>query len=1798
MIEIPGYELLHALHEGTRSRVWRARRRRDGAAVVVKLPAAEHLTADEAARFRREYEVGQILEGDGGAAVLGFEPVRDRWTIVMEDIGGEALRVAPGAPRGVREVLGLGVRLAGALAAIHRRRIVHKDVSPQNIVQNPRTGRLQMIDFGLSAVLPRGSAGLRSARLLEGTLRYIAPEQTGRMNRAVDQRSDLYSAGVVLYELLTGRAPFVTDDVLALVHMHLAERPVPPRERRAEVPEPLSDVIMKLLAKDPEERYQSAEGLAADLEACLELHGAEGAPRAFAVGQRDAPPALRISQRLYGRDAEVERLLAAFARASRGRAELLLVGGDAGVGKTTLVAEIHRPVIAARGYHVSGKFDQLRRDVPYAPLVQAFSELVRQLLTEPAARLVAWRAGLLAALGQSAPVLVDAIPLVARILGEQPPPPPLPPGEAQHRHSLAFQRFVQVVASAAHPLVLFLDDLQWADLPSLQLVEQLVGDPEIRHLLVVGAYRGGEVSPSHPLTLTTEALEASGARVTRLALSSLGFEHVARLLEDALRAPPERVEPLARLLFERTGGNPFFLGQLLAQLEQDGLIEREPGARAFRWDMDAVRARGITDDVVAFMADKIRKLPAPACAALVRAACVGNLFELGTLAIAEQRSPEEAAASLREALDEGLLLALDGGGLRADVRPGMRFRFLHDRVQQAAYSLIPEGERAALHLSIGRLLLRATPPEALEARLFDVVNQLDLGLSLVEGDEERYQVARLNLAAGRKAKASAAHEPALHYLTAGLSLLPPRAWEDEGELAFALHCEAMEAEYLNAHVERAEALSERLLARATRVLDRVKVYETRISFNTTKSEIRTAIENGYQAMALLGVELPREMDQPTFLAILAETRRVIGDRGADDLVALPAMTAPEWLAVTRIAALLITPVYFVDALLSFSIVLRVLALTLPHGRAPESAFLFAEYALIHAAILVDFDTSEAYGRLARTLADRDAREGMRARVYTMNALFLVHCKAHLSEGLPLSVEAVRAGLESGDLEYMGYGAVNHAIAVLLSGEQLDVCIREHTRYLDLVHRYRLGVVAVWIETVQQTALSFVGGAAAPGHLAGEVLDEDRLLSTLVATANITGLSLFYICKTMRAVFFRDTDRALAAAEAAEGHVQAQAGQFSVVSLCFFQALALLSRAGATADPEERARCVEKATANLAKLRMWAAAAPMNTLHKARLVEAELARVRGDDLAALRLYAEAIQGAVEHRWTHEEALAHELEGELFLARGLERQARKSLVEARHAYQRWGASAKVEDLERRYPGFFPRGAARAAELTVVSTSRSEAGVMLDLAAVLRAAQAISGEIILDRLLDKLMAITIENAGAQRGLFILPRGEDGSLEITGERTAAGEGGVRAPVLVDGDAPASSAIIHYVARTGESVVLADAAAEGRFTADAYVARRRSRSILCAPLVNQGRLVAIVYLENDLAAGAFTEDRLEVLRLLSAQAALSIHNAVLYARLEEHSRTLEQKVEARTRELQDKNGELGRALAQLESTKEQLVVREKLASLGALTAGIAHELKNPLNFVNNFAQSSAELAREMAEVVSGQRARLDDDVAADLDELSTSLQQSTAKIEEHGRRAAQIIDGMGRHARASSGDRAPADLNVLVAESVTLAVEAARSRDPGQSVVVDARYDPAIGSVELVSPEIGRVILSVVDNSCHAVRARRLRAGPAYAPTIEVRTASLGDRAEVRIRDNGAGIPASILGRIFDPFFTTRPAGEGTGLGLSIAHDIVVRGHQGELRAASAEGDHTEIVIVLPVSASPALSTPRPGLTSAKAIG
>ncbi|MDC0713076.1 AAA family ATPase [Stigmatella sp. ncwal1] len=1778
---ITGYELHTQIHRSARTLVYRGRRTSDGLPVVLKLLGDEYPSLEDATRFKREYEIGRKVSGAGAVVVLGLAPAGNSWAIVMEDLGARPLRSILDERRlPLEEVLRWGIRLTSALAAVHRKGVIHKDINPSNIVIEPSQGQVRLIDFGLASVLARESPSLVNPHLLEGTVRYISPEQTGRMNRVIDHRSDLYSLGATLYEMLTGRVLFASQDTVELVHLHIAQRPVPPRERDASIPRPVSDVVMKLLAKTAEDRYQSALGLRADLELCLAAWEAGHQDPAlglqgFLPGQKDISHGFQLPQKLYGREPQLEGLRKALDRAAAGRAELVLVSGESGMGKSALVQEMQQPTLERRAHFVAGKFEQLLRDVPYAPVLQGLSDFVRRLLTTSETELGLWRQRLVEALGENAQVMVDVLPLLARIIGPQSLVPELPSQEASLRFNLAFQRFVGALTSEQHPLVLFLDDLQWADLPSLQLVQMLVTESKLQHLLIVGAYREEEVGPAHPLRLMWKSLEEAGAQVTPLGVGPLEPRHVEQLVADTFRCGPLRSAPLARLLWDRSGGNPFFIGQLLRALYEEGLIDFAQDAAEWTWDFEAIRARGLTGNVVELMMSKLQRLPVETQRVLKLAASLGSRFQLASLAIVLECGFSEVAVRLMPAIEEDLILPLDSRWRLAE-RGGttdIPYRFFHDRLQQAAYALIPEGERAALHLRVARMLLARAGPEQWEEHLIERVHQLNLGICLVTDEDERCEMARLNLLAGRKAKSSAAFEPALRYFSVGCSLLPEDAWARHYLLCRDLHMEAMEAEYLNARLERGDELSELILARVREPLEKVKVYEIRLSSAAMRQELHRIIEDGYRALALMGVEPPRDVELPVLLELLGSIQELLAGRGKDELLNLPPMTDPCGLALCQMALAMSSSLYVHNALSAMVVSMEMLKLCLLHGNAPEAPVFYADYALIHSSILGDMDRANEYGDLVIELQERINLKRLRCKVYMVAAGSIIHWKRHLRETLmPLQV-AVEAGLETGDMEFMSYSAGYFSMHHFYGGASLDEVVQQNERYLQLLTARKLKAGVYILRVIRQTSFNLMGRSLESTRLWGESFHEDQELSDLQAGGFSWGLSLLYLQKTLLACFFRDRPLAVAMSEAGEPYVGTMIGQFPFLVYHFFQSLALLSAYDGASEPD-RVRFLAKVEKNQTRMKHWADHAPMNSLHRYQLVEAERARVRGDSLSAVRFYEEAAAGARTHGYLNEEAFCHELAGEFLFSLGRDRLARDSILDAATAYRRWGAEAKVADLEKRYPEAFTRLRAQSGSRDALAStsSSSQGGDLLDLATVIKAAQAISGELLLDPLLERLMRIVLQNAGAQRGLLILVR--DGRLVIEAEQAVGQAAAARLSSPVEGSSLLSPAIVHFVARTRESVVLDDASAQGLFTQDPYVALCRLRSVLCAPLLSQGKLVALLYLENNHVVGAFTEGRLEVLRLLSAQASLSLQNALLFAQMEEYSHTLEQRVEERTRELQSKNEELGRAMRHLRDTQKQLVVQEKLASLGTLTAGIAHELKNPLNFINNFAELSLEFTQELAKALaSPPTPELWQEQAGVLEHL----EQNVSKIRDHGHRADQIINGMLLHSRELSGRRAAAPLNTVLAESVDHGYLGFCAKTPGFEVDIQTDYDSEVEDVDMVIPELSRVFINAVDNACYALRKKKNALGKGFSPQLSVRTRSQGDFVEVRLRDNGTGIPKELLGNVFNPFFTTKPTGEGTGLGLSLSHDIVVGGHQGRIRLESMEGEFAELIIELP---------------------
>ncbi|WP_437905836.1 AAA family ATPase [Sorangium sp. So ce327] len=1464
------YAIVEVLSEGSDTLLYRGVREGDGRPVVLKVLRRDHASPHARERLRHEYEIARALEVTAIVKPYALEVLGDQPALVLEDFGGVSLDRLLDGPISLERFFPLAVRLVEALAGLHRQGIVHKDIKPQNLLLHPATGEVKITDLGIASRIPRELQHLEHVGLIEGTLAYMAPEQTGRMNRWIDERTDLYSVGVVLYEMLTGTLPFQASDPVEWVYCHIAQKPVPPHALVSSIPPLVSQAVLKLLSKAAEERYQSAAGLRHDLDECFARWRMSGAIPPFTLGQHDLSDRFQIPQRLYGREREVTALLAVFERVvAEGRPELVLVSGYSGIGKSSLVAELHRPIVRERGFFLSGKFDQAARDVPYRAFLQAFRALLQEILGASEEQVELWRQRFREALGPNGSLIADVLPELTLLLGPQPPVPELPPAEAQGRLLATLQRFVAACARKDHPVALFLDDLQWADAASLLLLEQLATYAGSEHLLLIGAYRDNEVGPAHPLRRTLAEARKRGAAVSELVLEPLSAAHVGALVAEAVHAPEGRqVEPLSYLVYEMTGGNPFFVLQLLIVLHQDGLIAFDADEGRWRWDIAAIRDKGFTENVVELMAAKLKRLSVPTRDALTLAACLGSSLDLDALAIVASRPAAELRDALEEAVREGLLL-----------RRGSAYRFLHDRVQQAAYSFIPEGRLTEMHLGIGRLLLRAQRAEERDEVLFDVVGHLNRGAALIRSQAERDELAALNLRAGRKAKTAAAFEAAAALFAAGLSLLAPDSWETQHELTYDLTLERARAAYITGGFDEAERLLQELMERARTRSETAAAVELALAFYQTRGQCNRALEIGLAWLRASGIDLPLH---PSDAQIDEETEGVwqaLGDRAIEDLIHLPPMTHPEMKLTMGVLQGLSLPALFVDPNLHFLIVLRMVQLSLRHGSAESSAYALAAFARVIGPRFGRYQDAYRFGKLGCDLADRSSLLTTKSLVFTAFGQHVVFWTRHYREATPYARAGFSAAVEAGDLNMACFNCLWSALFRLLSGEPLEDVLHEVEERLGvarraghaMVHSALLGAHAM-IQTLRGRPVRF-------SMLDGSELDPPAFEARL-EEGNLQRIRSVYHGLKAQVLFVLGSPReASAAATCVMVEHPFRSEPYALIAENFYY-LALSLAALADAPHAERDSPLRALPERLLEcerqLGEWARNGPDNFLHKHALVRAEIARLRGQDLDAIGLYEQAIAAAREGGFVQHEAIACELAAAFYRARGLATPTDSYLQKARAACFTWGAHAKVEQLDQRYPHLAPR---KPIAPTVTFAVRAE---QFDVLPVVKASQSISGELKLPRLLEMLLRIVVEHAGAEKGCVLLVR-EDrpwaAAIETPG-------GAVR---LLDGAGEASSAalpeaVLNYVRRSHERVLLDDAAARHPFMEDEYFRRKRPRSVLCVPIMREARLIGLLYLENNLVTGAFTPGRLSVIELLASQSAISLENATLYSELEQEN--------------------------------------------------------------------------------------------------------------------------------------------------------------------------------------------------------------------------------------------------------------------------------------------------------------------------
>ncbi len=1482
---LPGYEVFEEISRNDWQITYRGRRIKDSLPVLLKRPRRPAASALCAQLLEHEFEILSKLSIPGIARGLELLYADASCCLILEDTGGSPpLSVLNSRSLDLGLFFRFATQMSVALAELHRRDIIHRHINPGSILFNPETGEGQIMDVSLAS---RATDDVRAPvvlQLLGQSLTYISPEQTGRMNRTTDYRTDFYSLGVTFYEMLTGAPPFQSDDALELIHWHIARTPPPPAQINPDLPAPLSAIVMKLLSKTAEERYQSALGLKEDLDICERAWNACGTITPFALGGRDVADRFLMSQKLYGRDKEVEKLLSAFEGVCRGPSALMLVAGYSGIGKSSLINELYKPIARERGYFMTGKFDQIAR-IPYDALIQAFRGLIRQLLTEGEERLGLWRARLNESLGAGGGVVAEVIPEIEMILGKQPAPPALGPTEAQNRFRLVFQNLLRPLARKEHPLVLFLDDLQWADSATLNLLEPLLTTPEIQYLFVIGAYRDNEVDAVHPLTETLGELKANGAGLYHLSLGPLVPSDLTLLVRDTLHGRVEDVAPLAELVSQKTAGNPFFVNQFLQTLNRERLLEFDYDQNRWTFQIEEIAKAGMTDNVIDLMTRKIQRLSPTSQSALTLGACIGNQFDLTTLAIISQQSAQSVTENLKEALDEGLVIS----SARAEDRAaGDRFEteaiaspvyaFLHDRVQQAAYGLIPDDRKKPVHLQVGRLLLAGCGGEAPEDRLFEIANHLNVGQELVTDAYERVVLARLNLQAGRKAKASAAFQAALGYFEFGLRMLEEACWDSEYDLMLWLNLEAGECLSLCGYFEEAEDRFDLLLERAQTRVDKSRVYDLKIRQYENTSRYTDAIRIGHEGLALFGLTFPQlPGEKRAALDRELETiNRLIDGRSIESLIDLPLMTDPEIKAVMGLLANLHTQCYLSgDKDLTLLNTAAMVRLSLTYGNTEESAHAYVLHAMNVGQVMGDYRSAYEFGKLALRLNERLYDAGLRAKILMNFAWAVSIWRKPFADSFAYLSESFRLGNESGFFADAGYAIFDECHFRLFAGGRLSALRQVCDKAVSYLKRAKIDRFADAPRVILQWGLALEGSTASPTSLTGSEFDEAEYLSVN------EGQSLFemfcFVAKTVLLYTFDEYEATHRMALEAERVIKDFTGTIWDEQRVFYHSLALAELHRDAGEQRQREIETELEAMN-SRMRKWAECSPHNFAAPHLILSAEIARVRENINEAFALYEAAIEATADHECPRERALANELCAKFWRERGQTKIAAMFMTEARNAYNDWGARAKVEDLERKYPELLKR------ERTVTLSDRAQERetISLDLATITKAARAITIEIELDNLLRKIVEIAMENAGAERGIFLQDTGKQ--LVIEAEGAVGKQTTVRQSLPVEDSGKLSQAVVFYVGKTGESVVIGDAAADERFASDSYVRDQKPKSILCVPIVYQGRSSGILYLENNLSTEAFTSERIELMSILSATAAIALEKAFLYEEMKQEA--------------------------------------------------------------------------------------------------------------------------------------------------------------------------------------------------------------------------------------------------------------------------------------------------------------------------
>ncbi|TXK75172.1 AAA family ATPase [Paenibacillus sp. N3.4] len=1728
MFIIPEYELIRQIYQGDRTVLYRAAHRQTLEKVIVKTLRSDFPIPADIARLKREYEIGKLLDISGIVKPLALFKHQNGVALVLEDFDGETLSAYfPVFRQSLRAFLTAAIQLTKIVGEIHQRYVIHKDIKPSNIIINPEKQIMKLADFSISS-FTRERQEMLDPLMLEGTLSYMSPEQTGRMNRIIDYRSDYYSLGVTFYEMLTGRLPFQTEDPVELIHCHFAVTPVAPESLRMGIPKPLSDIVMKLLAKNAEDRYQSTYGITQDLEQCLLMNDTSDVIEPFTVGLYDMTDMFQIPQGLYGRDKEIEKLLHVYERAVHGSLEAVWVTGESGYGKSFLIAETMKTIMKDNGWFFSGRFEPNKQHISYYAIFRALRQLVRQLLTENDQQIEEYRGRLLKVLGTSGKVLTDLVPELELLIGEQPNAKQLPPQETQNRLHFLLQQFFMVFSVKDRPIILFLDDLQWADAASLQFIDILLNDSQMKHFLFIGSYRS-EMDANRLSSTHVQLLDKLPSRLVAecIVLQAIEIADVQLLVAESLKADKEQVMELAQLILQKTGGNPFFVKQFLTALYEQNLLMFSYEENRWVWNMTEIQKLRITDNLMFLLAEKLQRMP-PKTQDLMRlAACLGASFDLEALAILAQKSFTEGLQELEISIQTGLMIPVgtdykffndtQGNAAARDIR----FMFVHDSIQEAVYGSIEESQLAEMHLNIAKKLLKELPEGQVEQRLFDIVNHMNVGSELLVEQEEYIQLLEFNLAAGRKAKSSNAYRSALQYYNKALSLTNCLASAQPEDISFTIRLEKSEVLYLNGQADEAEMSYEQLLLDARTDEIKLEIYNLQVILYTNVGKQHKSVEVGLKALAEQGIRIPKD---PTSIQIFLEYMKLkvmIGRRNTLQLYDLPIMDNEYRTKLMNLMMSVAISAYFTNTNLFVLFMFIMTKHALKYGNTPIMAYVYGSYGLILGSGFGDYQRGYLYGQLGERLNERFQSHQFRSKSHFSFGLFVSSWVKPFSVCLDHLKNSFRSGIEDGDLVFAGYALTYQVLVKDFQGIALTEVkedLNNHYRILEQTNHHD---TLLMLEMLRMVILNLEGHSSNPLLIGENAEEEDQFVQKLEVHPNQVILHEYSVKKMMLFYLFGQYAEALQTGKDSESMQTVSFGLFHIPEHYFYYTLSIIMMYK-EADMYAQKMFAKQVAKMQAKMDKWAKHCPENFLHLSLLMRAEWNRVTDHFQKAEQEYEASIRQAREQGFIQHEALACELAAKMYRDAGREKIAKTYFIDAYYGYLSWGAKAKADELKLRYPSYL--NSLKESQdwgTTKISDYSLQA---LDFMTIMNTSRSLSSEVNLEQLIKRLMEIVTFSSGAERSILVLKERDSLFVEAEMLSLEGKDSSTVSSVAFETRDDLPVAIIQFVARTKEGVVLDDAANKGLFMHDPYVRKSESKSIFCEPILHQGNLVGVFFLENNLIRNAFTSDRLDIIKLISAQAAISIENARLY-------NDLESKVRERTNEL-----------TLMETSRRELL------------SNISHDLGTPLTSIQGYVEAILDGViqepEEQRKYLSVVHMRI-----VGIQRLITDLYQ-LSRLETKQFHFQLVPTACGTMVRqlfakyeldtANAGIKYTLHMTPMVGEDLLLTVDPDRIEQVYANILYNAIKFSARGGL------------------------------------IDVRAEIRGEPSEliIRVTDTGVGIGEEDLPHIFERFFKvskSRSTTGGSGLGLAIAKEIV-QYHGGQIWAESRLGQGCSISFSLPV--------------------